>query len=52
VDFVPLCFKGFETQRHRGHGEVGKKQREEIEGTGRGKRYASSAEFVGPFWLR
>jgi hypothetical protein len=30
---------GFETQRHRGHGEVGKKQREEIEGIGRGKRY-------------
>ena len=39
MDFVPLCFKGFETQRHRGHGEGGKKQREEIEGIGRGKRY-------------
>ena len=29
--------QGFETRRHRGHGEVGKKQREEIEGIGRGK---------------
>ncbi len=27
MDFVPLCFKGFETQRHRGHGE-GRKEEE------------------------
>ncbi|RLS70465.1 MAG: hypothetical protein DWH99_10590 [Planctomycetota bacterium] len=47
VDFVPLCFKGFETQRHRGHGEVGKKQREGIEGIGRGKRHRRGVAQAG-----
>ena len=33
VDFLPLCFKGFETQRHREHGE-GRKEAEGGDGEG------------------